>query len=42
LARWFQRRRIFRNQAIRRNYCLWLPCLLADRDKCAIFLENLP
>ena len=42
LAGWFQRRRIFRNQAIGRNYCLWLPCLLADRDKCAIFLENLP
>ena len=42
LAGRFQRRRIFRNQPIRRNYLLWLPCLLADRDKCAIFLENLP
>ena len=37
LARRFQRKRIFRNQPIRKYNCLWLPCLLTDRDKCAFF-----
>ena len=30
LAKWFQRRRFFRN--IRKKNCLWWPCLLRDRD----------
>jgi hypothetical protein len=33
LARWFQRRILFRNQPIRNKNCLWWPCLLTDRDK---------
>jgi hypothetical protein len=33
LAKWFQRRRFFRNQPIRNNNCLWRPCLLTNRDK---------
>jgi hypothetical protein len=33
LAKWFQRRRIFRNQPIRNKNGLWQPCLLIDRDK---------
>ena len=33
LAKWFQRRRFFRNQPIRNKNCLWWPCLLTDRDK---------
>ena len=33
LAKWFQRRRFFRNQPIRNKNCLWWPCLLMDRDK---------
>jgi hypothetical protein len=33
LAKWFQRRRFFRNQPIRNKNCLWRPCLLTDRDK---------
>jgi hypothetical protein len=33
LAKQFQRRRFFRNQPIRNKNCLWLPCLLTDRDK---------
>ena len=37
LARRFQRKRVFRNQPIRKYNCLWLPCLLTDRDKCAFF-----
>ena len=32
LAKWFQRRRFFRNQPIRNKNCLWWPCLLTDRD----------
>ena len=27
LAKWFQRRRFFRNQPIRNKNCLWRPCL---------------
>ena len=33
LAKWFQRRRIFRNQPIRNKNCLWWPCLLTDRGE---------
>jgi hypothetical protein len=33
LAKWFQRRRFFRNQPIRNKNCLWWPCLLMDQDK---------
>jgi hypothetical protein len=33
LAKWFQRRRFFRNQPIRNKNCLCQPCLLTDRDK---------
>jgi RecB family exonuclease len=33
LAKWFQRRRFFRNQPIRNKNCLWRPCLLTDREK---------
>ena len=31
-ARWFQRRRFFRNQPIRNKNDLWWTCLLMDRD----------
>jgi hypothetical protein len=33
LAKWFQRRRFFRNQTIRKKNGLWWPCLLTDRDE---------
>jgi hypothetical protein len=33
LAKWFQRRRFFRNQPIRHKNCLWRSCLLTNRDK---------
>jgi hypothetical protein len=33
LAKRFQRRRLFRNQPIRNNNCLWRPCLLTDREE---------
>ena len=33
LAWRFQRRRFFRNQPIRKNNCLWWPCLSTDRDE---------
>ena len=33
LARWFQRRRFFRNQPIRNKNDMWRPCLLTDRDE---------
>jgi hypothetical protein len=33
LAKWFQRRRFFRNQPTRNKNCLWWPCLLTDRDE---------
>ena len=33
LSKLFQRRRFFRNQPIRKKYCLWRPCLLTDRDE---------
>jgi hypothetical protein len=33
LAKWFQRRRLFRNQPIRNKNCLWWPCLLTDQDE---------
>jgi hypothetical protein len=31
LAKWFQERRIFRNQQIRNKNYFWRPCLLTDR-----------
>ena len=33
LGKQFQRRRILRNQPIRKKNCLWQPCLEIDRDK---------
>ena len=33
LAKWFQRRRGFRNRPIRNKNCLWRPCLLMDQDE---------
>ena len=33
LAKWFQRRRFFRNQPIKNKKCLWWPCLLMDRNE---------
>jgi hypothetical protein len=33
LAKWFQRRRFFKNQPIRNKNGLWRPCLLRDRDE---------
>ena len=32
-AKWFQRRRFFRNRPIRNKNCLWWPCLLTDQDE---------
>ena len=32
-SRTLQRRRFFRNQPIRNKNCLWLPCLIMDRDE---------
>jgi len=38
LVKRFQRRICFRNRPIRNKNCLWLPCLLTDRDKmCNIY-----
>jgi hypothetical protein len=31
LGKWFQTRRLFRNQPIKNKNCLWWPCLLTDR-----------
>ena len=42
LAKRFQRRRFFRNQPIRNKNGLWWPCLLMDRTKWTIFIEDLP
>jgi hypothetical protein len=33
LAKWFQRRRIKKNQPIRNKNRLWQPCLLMDRNE---------
>jgi hypothetical protein len=33
LAKWFQRRRFFRNRPIRNKNCLWWPCLLTDQNE---------
>jgi hypothetical protein len=33
LAKWFQRRRFFRNHPIRNKNCLWWPYLLTDLDE---------
>ena len=32
----------FRNQPIRNKNCLWRPCLIIDRDKMSISVEDLP
>jgi hypothetical protein len=40
LAKWFQRRRFFRNQPIRNNNCLWRSCLLTDRDEMSILYSG--
>ena len=38
LAKWFQRRRFFRNRSIRNKNSLWWLCLLTDRDKmCSLY-----
>jgi hypothetical protein len=37
LAKRFQRRRLFKNQPIRKKNCLWRPCLLTDRDEMSKF-----
>jgi hypothetical protein len=42
LAMRFQRRRFFLNRSIRKKNGLWWPCLLMDRDKMSIFIEDLP
>jgi hypothetical protein len=33
MAKQFQRRRFLRNRPIRNKNCMWLPCLLTDRDE---------
>jgi hypothetical protein len=33
MAEQFQRRRFLRNRPIRNKNCMWLPCLLTDRDE---------
>ena len=33
LAKWFQRKKIFRNWPIRNKNCLWWPCLLTNQDE---------
>jgi hypothetical protein len=33
MAKQFQRRRFQRNRPIRNKNCMWLPCLLTDRDE---------
>jgi hypothetical protein len=40
LAKWFHRRRFFRNQPIRNKNYLWQPCLLTDRDKVNILYKG--
>ena len=40
MAKWFQRRRFFRNQPIRNKN--WRPCLLTDRDEMSNCIEDLP
>ena len=40
LAKQFQRRIFFRNQPIRNKNCLWLPCLLMDRDEMSILYRG--
>ena len=42
LARQFQRKRLFRYRPIRNKNGLWWPCLLTDRTKWAIFIEDIP
>ena len=42
MAKQFQRRRFFRNRPIRNKNCMWWPCLLTDRTKWAIFIEDIP
>jgi hypothetical protein len=40
LAKWFQRRRFFRNQPIRNKNGLWWPCLLTDEDEMSIIYRG--
>jgi hypothetical protein len=40
LAKWFQRRRFFRNQPIRNKNGLCWPCLLTDRDDMSILYRG--
>jgi hypothetical protein len=42
MAKQFQRRTFFRNRPIRNKNCMWWPCLLTDRTKWAIFIEDIP
>ena len=40
LVKWFQRRRLFRNQPIRNKNCLWWLCLLTDQDEMSKSLQR--
>jgi hypothetical protein len=40
LVKWFQRRRFFRNQPIRKKNCLWRPCLITDRNEMSILYRG--
>jgi hypothetical protein len=40
LAKWFQRRRFFRNQPIRKKNGLWWPCLLMDQKEMSILYRG--
>jgi hypothetical protein len=42
LAKWFQRRRFFRNQPIKNKNCMWWPFLLTDRDEMRKLYRELP
>ena len=41
-AKWFQRRSFFRNQPIRKNNCLWRPCLSTDQTEMSILYRGPP
>jgi hypothetical protein len=42
LAKWFQRRRFFRNQPIKNKNCMWWPFLLTDQDEMRKIYRELP
>ena len=42
LAKWFQRRRSFRNQPIKNKNCMWWPFLLTDQDEMRKIYRELP